>query len=118
MEWCNCGHNPPVVLEPTGARFLSVEPNTPLGVCMGWNFVGEHINDIRGVPMLLYTDGLNEAENIRHEQFGNDRMLRQAACTPFTTAAELIFSMQRAVEQFVDGAEASDDLTMLCLKIR
>ena len=45
-------------------------------------------------------------------------MLRQAACTPFTTAAELIFSMQRAVEQFVDGAEASDDLTMLCLKIR
>ena len=118
MEWCNCGHNPPVVLEAEGARFLDVIPNTPLGVCMGWNFVGEHISDIRGVPLLLYTDGLNEAENKGHEQFGNDRMLRQAACTPFTTAAELIFSMQRAVAQFVDGAEASDDLTMLCLKIR
>ena len=118
MEWCNCGHNPPVVLEAEGARFLDVVPNTPLGVCMGWNFVGEHIDDIRGVPLLLYTDGLNEAENTAHEQFGNDRMLRQAACTPFTTAAELIFSMQRAVAQFVDGAEASDDLTMLCLKIR
>ena len=118
MEYCNCGHNPPVVLEAGGARFLEVQPNTPLGVCLGWNFVGEAIDDVRGLPILLYTDGLNEAENLSHEQFGNERMLRQATCTPFASAAELVFSMQRAVQQFVDGAEASDDLTMLCLKIR
>lgn len=118
LEFCNCGHNPPAWLDASGARFLHVEPNTPLGVCPGWEFVGEHLDDIRERPLLLYTDGLNEAENRDHEQYGNDRMLAEAGRLPFTSAEELVARLHRSVTEFVGGAEQSDDLTILCLRLR
>lgn len=118
LEFCNCGHNPPAWLDASGARFLHVEPNTPLGVCPGWEFVGEHLDDIRERPLLLYTDGLNEAENCDHEQYGNDRMLAEAGRLPFTSAEELVARLHRSVTEFVGGAEQSDDLTILCLRLR
>ncbi|MCR5352491.1 MAG: SpoIIE family protein phosphatase [Bacteroidales bacterium] len=118
MDYCNCGHNPPVIIGKDGAHFLEMQPNTPIGVCQGWDFVGEHLDDVTELPILLYTDGLNEAENRAHEQFGNDRMLAQAGQEAFTTAEAMVTGMTRCVASFVAGAEASDDLTMLCVKVK
>ena len=118
MDYCNCGHNPPVLFGNGTARFLPVKPNTPMGVDPDWSFEGECIDDVRGQAFLFYTDGLNEAENAAHEQFGNDRMLSVLDAGPFVDAQEAIGRMSSAVDAFVDGAESSDDLTMLCLKIR
>ena len=59
LEFCNCGHNPPVV----DGVFLEMEfANMPLGLWEDFNFHGETIEDIRGRQLLVYTDGLNEAE--------------------------------------------------------
>lgn len=117
IEYCNCGHNPPVILQDGEPRFLPVRPNTPLGIEPAWQYVGEEIEDIRETPFLFYTDGLNEAENPVHEQFGNDRILEVLRSAPFRTAQDAIERMQRSLAAFVDGAEPSDDLTLLCLKI-
>jgi len=117
LDYCNCGHNPPVLISPDGARLLDVKPNTPLGVDPDWDFVGESIADIRNRPFLFYTDGLNEAENAAHEQFGVDRMLAVLDSRPFVSSQETIERMVQAVSGFVGEAEASDDLTMLCLKV-
>lgn len=117
MEYCNCGHNPPVVFSDGEARFLTVKANTPLGIDGSWRFEGEEIADVREQPFLFYTDGLNEAENPVHEQFGNDRILQVLRSAPFRTAQDSIEQMLASLTVFVDGAEASDDLTMLCLKI-
>ena len=117
LDYCNCGHNPPVIMIEGKSHFLDVKPNTPLGVCAEWVFEGEYIEDIRHQPILFYTDGLNEAENIHHEQFGNDRMLAVVDAAPFSSAQESVERLTGAVATFVDGAEASDDLTLLCLKI-
>ena len=117
LDYCNCGHNPPVLMKEGKSCFLDVTPNTPLGVCAEWEFEGEFIEDIRHQPILFYTDGLNEAENLAHEQFGNDRMLAVLDAAPFTSAQESVERLTGAVARFVDGAEASDDLTLLCLKI-
>ena len=118
MDYCNCGHNPPVLIDGGKARFLDVKPNTPLGVDPQWVFEGESIDDVRGQAFLFYTDGLNEAENPAHEQFGTGRMLDVLGGSAFRSAREAIRRMTDAVTAFVDGAEASDDLTLLCLKIR
>ena len=118
MDYCNCGHNPPVLIEDGKPRFMEVKPNTPLGVCEDWEFADEHISDVRGVPMLFYTDGLNEAENPTHAQFGNDRLLEVRGQCPFVSAQETVERLVHAVTAFVDGAEASDDLTLLCIKIQ
>jgi sigma-B regulation protein RsbU (phosphoserine phosphatase) len=118
MDYCNCGHNPPVLIDGGKACFLDVKPNTPLGVDPQWAFEGESIADVRGRAFLFYTDGLNEAENPAHEQFGTDRMLDVLGGSAFRGAREAVRRMTDAVTAFVDGAEASDDLTLLCLKIR
>ena len=117
MEYCNCGHNPPVVFSEGKAEFLKVKPNVPLGIDPSFEFEGEAMADIREQPFLFYTDGLNEAENHAHEQYGDDRILNVLRSAPYSTAQDTIQRIQVDLAAFVNGAEASDDLTLLCLKI-
>ena len=116
LAFCNCGHNPPVLMAPE-PHFMDCIPNTPIGVCAGWQFEGQQVDNFRGTPILLYTDGLNEAENRQREEFGNERMLEILAEHRFADARSTIEILGAAVAAHVDGAEASDDLTMLCLKL-
>ena len=120
MEFCNCGHNAPVLIDlPDNApAFLECKPNTAVGIVPGFTYEGQRMEDIRDKVLFLYTDGLNEAENPDHEQFGNDRMLRELGAEPFRDARQIVERLSAAVDAHVAGAEPSDDLTMLCLRIR
>ena len=116
MTFCNCGHNPPVICCGTHeAHFINMEPNAPLGIIPEVTFVGETIKDIRHKPFLIYTDGLNEAENQLQEQLGDERLLKYLQQTPFTSAQALVNGLTSLVEHHREGAEPNDDLTMLCL---
>lgn len=78
LDFCNCGHNPPVL----DAAFLKIQyDNAPLGLWEDDPFGGETIEDIRGQQLLLYTDGLNEAENAQQQLLGNARLLELMADT-------------------------------------
>ena len=68
--------------------------------------------------MLLYTDGLNEAENIQHEQLGNDRLLEVLASHKYKNATDTVKLLQQTVRDHVGAAEPSDDLTLMCLEIK
>ena len=133
LDYCNCGHNPPVYGErrmhtsQTVFRFLDdIESNVPIGLWPDYTFVGGHISDIRGSMLFVYTDGVNEAENRMQEQFGEKRMLRVlrestqpfGERTPKTRSRFLIEEMKCALDAFADGPEQSDDLTMLCVIIK
>ena len=132
LNYCNCGHNSPIFGErrmhtsQTVFNFLDVESNVPIGLWSDYTFVGGHISDIRGSLLFVYTDGVNEAENLMQEQFGEKRMLRVlrestqpfGERTPKTRSHFLIDEMKCALDAFVDGAEQSDDLTMLCVSIK
>ncbi|MBQ9411049.1 MAG: SpoIIE family protein phosphatase [Bacteroidales bacterium] len=116
LDFCNCGHNPPVLLKGTPA-FMECEPNVPLGIAKGFTFKGQSIKEFRGTPILLYTDGLNEAENGAHEEFGNARLLETLSAKPYSKAKDTIENLIEAVSAHVGDAPQSDDLTMLCIKI-
>ena len=118
MDFCNCGHNPPVIVGSDGPKFMSILPNTPLGISTDLEFKGESVKDIRGKTILLYTDGLNEAENIRHEQFGDERILEVLRTVPSHSTRATVESLSARLADFVGEAEPSDDLTMVCLKLR
>ena len=117
LSFCNCGHNPPVLLKGT-PEFMECEPNVPLGIAQGFVFKGQSIEGFIGTPILLYTDGLNEAENSAHEEFGNDRLLETLANNPFTDAGTTVSALIGAVKAHVGDAEQSDDLTLLCIDIK
>ena len=118
LDFCNCGHNPPVVL-PRGGKpaFLSCKANTAIGILPDAHFEGEHLDGFKGTPLFLYTDGLSEAENPDLELFGTDRLLAVLG-EPYTDAETVVKRMQAAISDHVAGADASDDLTMLCLEIK
>ena len=118
LSFCNAGHNPPVIGggEHHG-EFLQMLPNYPIGVLSGLQFQDEEIDSIKGRPLFIYTDGLNEAENRQYEQFGDDRLLDILRNTHFETAQQVIETLAAEVEKHRDGADPNDDLTMMCLRI-
>ena len=99
------------------ADFIEMEPNAPIGLWPGLEYVGEEIADINGKPFFVYTDGLNEAENRQQEQFTDERLLEIMQQTPFESSENTIEMLREEVEKHRDGAEPNDDLTMLCVKV-
>ena len=118
LDFCNAGHNPPVIGggEHHG-EFLEMIPNAPIGLWPGLEYEGEEIDSIKGRPLFIYTDGLNEAENLQKEQYGDDRLLAFLRNTHFDTAQQVIEALKSEVETHRNGAEPNDDLTMMCLRI-
>ena len=115
LDYCNCGHNPPVL----DGQFLKVQyTNQPLGLWEDDPFHGESVDDIRGKQLLVYTDGLNEAENSSKQRLGNDRLLELMADTSRLSSAEVINMLIKAVEDHRAGADPNDDLTLFCMKIK
>jgi serine phosphatase RsbU (regulator of sigma subunit) len=118
LDFCNAGHNPPVIGGgENNADFLEMQPNAPIGLWPGLEYEGEEIDSIKGRPLFIYTDGLNEAENRQQEQFGDDRLLDILRHTQFDTAQQVIDTLKAEVEQHRDGAEPNDDLTMMCIRV-
>jgi serine phosphatase RsbU (regulator of sigma subunit) len=118
LDFCNAGHNPPVIGggEEHGS-FLHMESNAPIGLWPGLEFIGESIDSIRKRPLFIYTDGLNEAENPQHEQFGDDRLLSTIRDTRYESSQQVIEDLMTQVEAHRQGAEPNDDLTMMCLRL-
>ena len=117
LDFCNCGHNPPVIVESgRKCRFLQMEPNFPLGILPGMAFAGEEMASVKGDMLFIYSDGLNEAENRQQEQFGDTRLLDILGSKGWNSAREVVESLKTEVEAHRDGAEPNDDLSMLCLK--
>jgi sigma-B regulation protein RsbU (phosphoserine phosphatase) len=115
MEFCNCGHNAPIL----DGKFLEVkDTNQPLGLWESKAFVGEVIEDIRDKQLLLYTDGLNEAENQQQERLGDDRLLELMQDSTHLSSEEVVTKLKAAVINHRAGAEPNDDLTLLCLSIK
>lgn len=119
LWFCNAGHNPPVI---GGGEhhgdFLDMKANAPIGLWYELNYEGEEIESIKGRPLFIYTDGLNEAENPAQQQFGDDRLLDIFRHTHFESARQVVDTLAVEVKNHRDGAEPNDDLTMMCLRVQ
>ncbi len=118
LSYCNAGHESPLLIGP-GIDTLSCDPNLPIGVLPGWTFTKQQATIASQTTLFIYTDGLNEAEDVNHAQFGIERIKETASAVLAKNeneASTLVKEMQQAVLQFADKAEQSDDLTLLAIK--
>ena len=119
LDYCNAGHNQPVIdVGNSRCCFLEVDSNMPIGTMPGMPFNGGEINSIKGRPLFIYSDGLNEAENKDHKLLGNDQMLDILKKTDAENTRLLIESLSAEVEKHRDGAEPNDDLTMMAIYLK
>ena len=115
LDYCNCGHNAPII----DGQFLKMQyDNQPLGLWEDDPFYGESIDNIKGKQFLLYTDGLNEAENPEKELLGNTRLIELMQDAQDMNARHVVDMLKAAVEEHRAGADPNDDLTLLCLTIK
>jgi len=119
LEYCNAGHNPPIIGNAEGQyAFLDMkETNAPIGLWPDLEFVGEEIDLPRGNMMLLYTDGLNEAENRQQEQYGEDRIIQLMTSHAPQSTRDMVEALKADTDCFRDGAEQNDDLTILAFRM-
>ena len=117
LRYCNAGHDKPFVIgEET--KLLPAKPHLPLGVMDNMVYTTQETVLLSGETLFLYTDGLTEAMNEGHEQFGLKRMekgLKDCINKESLASENLIRTMINRVNGFVDGAEQSDDLTLLAI---
>ncbi len=112
LNYCNAGHNAPTL----NNKLLPVVPNLPIGIIGDFEYQAQSTQMSYDDLLFLYTDGLTEAENIKHQQYGEERMLQTLSGINNNRPREVMDIMQSSVESFVDGAEQSDDLTMFAIR--
>ncbi len=118
LRYCNAGHDAPFIIG-HDATLLPCDSNLPVGIMPDMKFSVQEAELPPMSTIFLYTDGLTEAENGSHKLFGEERiqMIADAAATMKNNQPEkLVGDMTGAVKQFVDGADQSDDLTMLAIQ--
>lgn len=118
LHYCNAGHNSPLIIA-RNVTLLPCDANLPIGIVNDWTFTCQQIELEPQTTIFLYTDGLNEAEDVTHAQFGEKRIIGVANSFTGEEAgqpATLVGEMAEAVSSFVGEAEQSDDLTMLAIK--
>jgi len=110
------GHNPPVLLSADGKPAYEPPGGMPLGVFDDAKFGERELQLKVGETLLVYTDGVTEAMNRGRDLFGEERLLEALAQRASLSAEKLTECVVEKVENFVQEAERSDDITLLAIK--
>lgn len=118
VRFANAGHNPPLIMDSRGIRYLVLQPGFVLGPMPDVVYAAERIILQPGDTLFLYTDGVTEAQNREEELYGAPRLLDALQRAPREDLAEMIHYIRAEVKQHAGGAPQSDDVTMVAVKYR
>jgi sigma-B regulation protein RsbU (phosphoserine phosphatase) len=117
ITFANAGHNPPLLFNGHSERISSLTGRgMALGVVLGVDLEQCESRMAPGDLLLLYTDGVTDALNGSTEEFGLDRLCAVVKAHRAESAADIVRSINRAVDEFVGDTPQFDDLTLMILK--
>jgi adenylate cyclase len=117
IAYASAGHDAPFILHGNGGlRQLVTEGGPPLGVSEGFPYPVDRDRIEPGEVLLLYTDGVTEAENADHTLYSSKRLVEVLARAPVANAERAVAAVIEDVGRFVGGAEQADDITVLALR--
>ena len=114
----NAGHEYPVLMKNGVFSLLKDKHGFVIGGLDGSVYSEYNIQLEPGDKIFLYTDGIPEASDRKHQLFGNQRMLDALNEDPHASVEQILHNVRRNVDDFVKDAEQFDDLTMLCLEYK
>ena len=117
VDFASAGHDAPFILGgKTGLRRLVTEGGPPLGTVDDFRYPIDHDKIEPGEVLLLYTDGITEAENTNHALYSSERLTTVLGKAPVVDAHSVVVAVIDDVSRFVGGAEQADDMTLLALR--
>jgi len=115
LMFCNAGHNPPLVFGGDGLRRIE-SGGMPVGMFEMAPYSCDTITMKPGDTMVLYSDGVTEAQNVAGEEFGEARLVQVMERYTRGSADVVLEQIIDSVKEFAHGAEQYDDVTALVVK--
>ena len=118
LEYVNAGHNPPVVKLNNEFEYLKTDTNLVLSAIENYEYKSSKIFLKPENNILIYTDGVTEAQNIKEEFYGEERLLKilNTKIKETNDTKEITNAIKADIKDFSDGATQFDDITILDLK--
>lgn len=118
VEFVNAGHNPPLVKHGNGKfEYLKSKSGFVLAGLEGFKFTKQTIQLQPGDVIYLYTDGVTEANNPDKVLYSEARLGEVINKSNQKYAKDICVDISKSIHEFVNGAEQSDDITMLCFRL-
>ncbi len=118
LEYVNAGHNPPAVKLENEFEYLKSDANLVLSAMENYEYKSAKIFLKPENSILVYTDGVTEAQNTKEEFYGEDRLLKvlNDKAKDAKNPKETIENIEIDIKDFSGGATQFDDITILDLK--
>jgi phosphoserine phosphatase RsbU/P len=116
FRYCNAGH-PYAMLVSSGALRTLDQGGAVLGVFPAWIYNDSIVDLGSGDRLLLFTDGITEAEGPQVEEFGTEKVAAFAKAHAANSATRINQELLAQVTEFC-GAQFQDDATLLVLAVK
>ena len=116
FSYCNAGHNPPYLIHRSGASEMLTTGGPVVGIFGGLIYAEGTGTLDPGDVLLLFSDGVSEAQSPEGEEFGEDTLLELVRRHRGESGVSVIAAIRRAVEEFQAGAPAHDDSTLVAVR--
>ncbi len=112
ITFSNAGHNPPLMKDNGKFKYLKIDTGIVIGILEDFDYVKEEITLTD--ELVLYTDGITDANNDNNEMYGEDRLLK--FFNGFENDDDPIVPLLKDISDFTKGTKQYDDMTLLYLK--
>jgi sigma-B regulation protein RsbU (phosphoserine phosphatase) len=116
LTYTNGGHNPPILLKQNGDFSFMERGSVPLGMFRDTRYHDYYLTTEPGDVLVLYTDGVTEAQNLVGEEYGRERLAKSARANQRLGARDLISALHNEVLDWTEGQGATDDVTFFVIK--
>ena len=113
--YTNAGHIPPILIRPDGSMSELVQGGTVLGLFADLQYESETVRMSPGDHLVLFTDGVLEAQNSSGEQYGKKRVLSVLGRCAASPASGILEELSRDLNSFYAEAPQHDDITIMVL---
>ncbi|HSQ93533.1 MAG TPA: PP2C family protein-serine/threonine phosphatase, partial [Methanoregula sp.] len=119
LTYVNAGHNPPIHFRAADGTLAELAATgIAMGVLDDAEYMQETVQIVPGDVLVLYTDGITEAENVNLEMFGIERLEKIIQASGRRSAQELCQEILSAVRTFCGDHPQSDDITLMVIRSR
>ena len=116
LIYVNAGHNPPILRRRTGAVERLETGGVPLGIQDDAPYQSGAVTLDNGDWLIIFTDGVTEAENVHAQEYGEPRLLAMVQAYAAVTPSQLLDAIMQDLDRFVGDAPQHDDVTLMLLK--
>jgi phosphoserine phosphatase RsbU/P len=116
FDYINAGHNNPILRRASGQIERLSIGGLPFGIQPDLKYESATVTLTPGDWLIIFTDGLVEAENARQEEYGEVRVMTELESGKSGSPAELLKRLMAALDLFVGSTPQHDDVTCMLLK--